>query len=98
MVGKWGVLESHASLHSGVFSDGNFTYTVEPRVLVESQEVPQVGPPTALGPATVPPTLGNLSLPALLGDPSSSVPSVPQVTSLLAPVSFAPITQATPGP
>lgn len=65
MVGKWGILEPHACLHSGVFSDGNFTYTVEPRVLVESQEVPQVGPPTALSPQLcLQPLVTSASLPS----------------------------------
>ena len=36
--------ELHLSLRSGVFSDGNFTYIVEPREMARPQEPPQVSP------------------------------------------------------
>lgn len=41
----WGcMVGTCASLCSGVFSDGNFTYIVEPREMARSLEPPQVSP------------------------------------------------------
>lgn len=67
---------------SGVFSDGNFTYIVEPREMAGPRENAQVSPPTLIPVAVIsvaaaasspltPLHLGNLSLTALCSDPSS---------------------------
>lgn len=116
----WGcTVGTCASLCSGVFSDGNFTYIVEPREMSRSQEPPQVSPsrspltpqlrtcasPWLVPKAVAPPPLVTSALlpssvtPALVPSLcalSSNVPSVPQVTSHQAPVSFAPISQGAP--
>lgn len=106
------------SLCSGVFSDGNFTYIVEPREMARPQDPPQVSPswspltacyartPCGLSQwLSLPPPLVTSAFlpssvtPALVPSPcalSSNVPSVPQVTSHRAPVSFAPISQGAP--
>lgn len=115
----WGcMVGSCTSLCSGVFSDGNFTYIVEPREMATPQDPPQVSPSSPLRQPcrarppgfsqwlSLPPPLVTSALllssvtPALVPSPcalSSNVPSVPQLTSLWAPVSFAPSLRATPG-
>lgn len=92
------------SLCSGVFSDGNFTYIVEPREMSRSQEPPQVSPswspdtpathlriPMACPKGCRASSLGNLSLTALLSHPSSgSLPLCPQLQYPLCPPSNLP--------
>lgn len=92
------------SLCSGVFSDGNFTYIVEPREMARPQEPPQVSPSRSpltacyartsswLVPMAVAASSpGNLSLPALLSHPSSgSLPLCPQLQCPLCPPSNLP--------
>uniref|UniRef100_A0A5F9CGC9 ADAM metallopeptidase domain 11 n=1 Tax=Oryctolagus cuniculus TaxID=9986 RepID=A0A5F9CGC9_RABIT len=98
---SFAALSTCQGLH-GVFSDGNLTYIVEPQEMAGPWGASQVSLHSSslsllmVTASASPSSLSNLSHPALLRDPSSNVPSVPQVTSHWAPVSFAPVSRGAP--